>query len=103
MAKKPAAAPPASEQAAAAVAEPSPAPQQQEEPFSWKPLLADRLVGKDKDGKIVTVPTSSLVGKHVLVYFSAHWCVVCGRWGIAGGRVLARRSSQHASSAARAL
>jgi hypothetical protein len=52
----------------------APQPEEQEEPFSWQPLLADKLVGKDAKGKLITLPTSSLNGKHVLVYFSAHWC-----------------------------
>lgn len=40
--------------------------------FDWNDLFADKLVGKKED-KQVSVPVSDLSGKHVGVYFSAHW------------------------------
>lgn len=43
--------------------------------------LEDILVSKEKDYVIdksgSQVPVSELVGKHVLIYFSAHWCPPC--------------------------
>jgi len=41
--------------------------------FSFSSLLGETLV----DGSGVETPTSSLDGKHVLIYFSAHWCPPC--------------------------
>lgn len=41
--------------------------------FSWRSLFADRLV-ENRGGKQVEVAVDeALKGKHVAVYFSAHW------------------------------
>jgi hypothetical protein len=40
-------------------------------------LLGDTLLVHDGNGKLTEVPISTLSGKTVAVYFSAHWC---GRW-----------------------
>lgn len=54
-----------------------PAAQQLPPDFSWKRLLADRLQdqqGSNKQGAEVFVDTDeALKGKHVALYFSAHW------------------------------
>jgi hypothetical protein len=41
-------------------------------------LLGDTLL-VHKDGKMVEFPTSSLNGKTVGIYFSAHWYAVCAQ------------------------
>jgi hypothetical protein len=41
--------------------------------FSWRSLFADKLV-ENKGSKQVEVPVDeALKGKHVALYFSAHW------------------------------
>jgi hypothetical protein len=42
--------------------------------FTWKKLLADRLQDQNSKGAEVYVDTDeALRGKHVALYFSAHW------------------------------
>lgn len=43
-----------------------------EDSFSWSQIFGDRLLSKKGD-KVVQVPTADLAGKHVGIYFSAHW------------------------------
>lgn len=43
--------------------------------FSWKRLFADQLLDKGAKGGDEFVDTdAALRGKHVGLYFSAHWC-----------------------------
>jgi hypothetical protein len=43
------------------------------EGFTWRSLFADKLV-ENKGSKQVEVPVDeALKGKHVALYFSAHW------------------------------
>ena len=41
----------------------------------WDQLFGKSLIDKE-EGKQKSIPSSSLDGKHVAVYFSAHWCVL---------------------------
>jgi hypothetical protein len=42
--------------------------------FSWKKLFADKLQDQSSKGSEVFVDTDeALKGKHVALYFSAHW------------------------------
>jgi len=47
--------------------------------FPWRPTPLAELLGGDLvlDGKDGTVPIADLASKHLLLYFSAHWCPPC--------------------------
>eukprot|EP00775_Hariotina_reticulata_P011953 gene11953-12096_t len=48
------------------------------EKFSWYKLFGSVLLDKDANGQQISVPVDELLlGKHVAVYFSAHWCPPC--------------------------
>eukprot|EP00878_Enallax_costatus_P044465 GHUV01053103.1.p1 GENE.GHUV01053103.1~~GHUV01053103.1.p1 ORF type:complete len:175 (+),score=11.38 GHUV01053103.1:78-527(+) len=48
------------------------------EGFSWTSLFAQKLVDKGAGGESIDVPADdALKGKHVGIYFSAHWCPPC--------------------------
>jgi len=45
--------------------------------FPWRPKSTEELLGDVLDGKNGKVPVSSLKGKKIALYFSAHWCPPC--------------------------
>lgn len=71
--------------------------------------MGKELVTLGSDGKQSIVPTTSLEGKHVGLYFSAHWCERCSQFrssvsglpsqqcaALTGARYDARRDSASA-------
>jgi hypothetical protein len=45
--------------------------------FSWYKLFGSVLLDKDANSQQISVPVDeALLGKHVAVYFSAHWCAL---------------------------
>jgi hypothetical protein len=53
---------------------PSTGPVQLPPDFTWKKLFADRLQDQSSKGADVYIDTDeALRGKHVALYFSAHW------------------------------
>jgi len=47
----------------------------------WKPKTLEEMLGESFQGKDgATVSRDSLRGKHILLYFSAHWCPPCQRF-----------------------
>jgi hypothetical protein len=53
----------------------------------WDQLFGKSLIDKE-DGKEISVPSSSLDGKHVAVYFSAHWWVLLACYPDSNPRLL---------------
>lgn len=45
--------------------------------FPWRPKSVAELLGTELTGRDGPVPTSSLAGKKLALYFSAHWCPPC--------------------------